>query len=204
MTRVTKNPVERKQELVDTAERLFLEKGYEQTAISDIVGEIGVAQGTFYYYFASKADVLEAVVEKTIATLEEELRAIMLRSNTDTPEKLNGMINTIFRHYRSKEGLIDCVHQEGNTFLHEKMKEMTHAKLVPQLIGVVAEGVAEGRFSVPYPEEAAEVILDAVVHSIHRPDLVSDRNRRTRVRITLEHMLVSLLGVGGHSFALKL
>jgi len=61
--RVTKVPEERKQELIDTAERLFLEKGYEQTTVADIVREIEVAQGTFYYYFSSKEEILEAIIE---------------------------------------------------------------------------------------------------------------------------------------------
>jgi AcrR family transcriptional regulator len=70
--RVTKVPEERKQELIDTAERLFLEKGYEQTTVADIVREIEVAQGTFYYYFSSKEEILEAIIEKDITALEAD------------------------------------------------------------------------------------------------------------------------------------
>jgi len=204
MARVTKDPQARKQELVDTAERLFLERGYDQTAISDIVGEINVAQGTFYYYFSSKADVLEAVVEKTIAALEAELRTTLDQSEINAAEKLGTMINTIFRYYRNREGLIDCVHQEGNTFLHEKMEEMTYARLTPPLSNVLAHGVTEGHFTMPYPTETAEIILGAVFHSLHRSDVASDPDRRRRVRMTLEHMLVTMLGTDGHDFALKL
>ena len=47
--RITKNPEERRKELIDIAERLFIKKGYEQTAVSDIVKKAKVAQGTFYY-----------------------------------------------------------------------------------------------------------------------------------------------------------
>jgi AcrR family transcriptional regulator len=49
--RVTKDPEIRRKELMDAAEKLFLEHGYEETAVSDIVKKTGVAQGTFYYYF---------------------------------------------------------------------------------------------------------------------------------------------------------
>jgi len=55
----------------------FLEKGYEQTTVSDIVREIEVAQGTFYYYFSSKEEILEAIIEKDITALEEDVRQIM-------------------------------------------------------------------------------------------------------------------------------
>jgi len=81
--RVTKVPEERKQELIDTAERLFLEKGYEQTTVADIVREIEVAQGTFYYYFSSKEEILEAIIEEDITALEDDVRQILSREDAN-------------------------------------------------------------------------------------------------------------------------
>ena len=43
--RISKEPEERKQEIVETAMKLFCEKGYEKTSISDIAKEMNVAQG---------------------------------------------------------------------------------------------------------------------------------------------------------------
>lgn len=43
--RVVKDPEERRKELIDTAERLFITAGYDQTAISDIVREINISRG---------------------------------------------------------------------------------------------------------------------------------------------------------------
>ncbi|GIO30333.1 MULTISPECIES: TetR/AcrR family transcriptional regulator [Paenibacillus] len=54
MPRITKNPKERRNEILNAAMELFNTKGFEQTSVSDIVKKIGVAQGTFYYYFQSK------------------------------------------------------------------------------------------------------------------------------------------------------
>src|SRR5262245_34223307 len=48
----------RRRELIATAKRLFLERGYSQTSVASIVREAGVAQGTFYRYFKSKQAVL--------------------------------------------------------------------------------------------------------------------------------------------------
>jgi len=50
MPRKTKPPEERKVELIDAAERLFSAKGYDETAVSDIVRDLNIAQGTFWYY----------------------------------------------------------------------------------------------------------------------------------------------------------
>ena len=45
---------QRKQELLKLAYRMFIEKGYENTSIDEIVAKAGIAKGTYYYYFASK------------------------------------------------------------------------------------------------------------------------------------------------------
>jgi AcrR family transcriptional regulator len=62
MKRIVKDPEERRKELIDTAEKLFLTNGYDQTAVSDIVREVNLSQGAFYYYFESKEDVQVAIL----------------------------------------------------------------------------------------------------------------------------------------------
>ncbi len=59
MTRVSQKPEERRQEILEAALSLFLEKGYNQTSVSAIVKKVGVAQGTFYYHFPNKNKLLE-------------------------------------------------------------------------------------------------------------------------------------------------
>ncbi|MCL2697303.1 MAG: TetR/AcrR family transcriptional regulator [Oscillospiraceae bacterium] len=59
-----KYPEETVKKILDAALKLFLEKGYEQTTILDIVAEMkGLTRGAFYHHFKSKEDVLEAVTE---------------------------------------------------------------------------------------------------------------------------------------------
>jgi AcrR family transcriptional regulator len=60
--RVIKEPEERRNEILDTAETLFFTKGYGKTTVNDILQAIGIAKGTFYYYFKSKEEVMDAVL----------------------------------------------------------------------------------------------------------------------------------------------
>lgn len=62
--RITKEPEERKQEILDTAMRIFYEKGYEKTSIADIAKAIGVAQGLCYRYFSSKEVLFESAIDQ--------------------------------------------------------------------------------------------------------------------------------------------
>lgn len=53
----------RRSEILDVAQRLFYLKGYDQTSVQDIITEIGIAKGTFYHYFNSKLELLDAIID---------------------------------------------------------------------------------------------------------------------------------------------
>lgn len=67
MQRVTKDPEIRRQEIIDTAMRLFIEKGYEQTSMLDITKSIGVSAGLCYRYFKSKEEIYKAALNTYVS-----------------------------------------------------------------------------------------------------------------------------------------
>lgn len=60
-----------KTKLIESAIKVFSEKGYFNTRVSDIVKEAGVAQGTFYIYFKSKEDAFLFIVNMIVSQLYE-------------------------------------------------------------------------------------------------------------------------------------
>lgn len=70
--RIAKEPEERKQEILDTAMRLFYEKGYEKTSITDIAKAIGVAQGLCYRYFSSKEVLFDSAIDQYAGELAKK------------------------------------------------------------------------------------------------------------------------------------
>jgi AcrR family transcriptional regulator len=200
--RVTKVPEERKQELIDTAERLFLEKGYEQTTVADIVREIEVAQGTFYYYFSSKEEILEAIIEKDITALEEDVRQIMSREDANAAIKLNAVVNSIIGISTSRREIMNYLHEESNAVMHEKMERHTIERLVPLMTRVVAEGAHAGIFDVQYPTESVEFLLASLVYFFHHPEIFADPMRREKMQSSLETILGRTLAVKDYKFVL--
>ena len=61
---------ETKQKLINSAVKLFSQKGYFNTKVSDIVKDAGVAQGTFYLYFKSKEDIFLEIVYLIVSQIE--------------------------------------------------------------------------------------------------------------------------------------
>jgi AcrR family transcriptional regulator len=200
--RITKDPEERRQELIDAAERLFMEKGYEATAVSDIVQDVGVAQGTFYYYFRSKEEILEAIIEKDMAALEDDVRVITEDPHLDPAAKINAIVNSIIGISSSRKEIMDYLHKESNAVMHEKMERHLIERLVPLMAEVVSQGVAEGRFDVQHPTEAVEFLLASMVYFFHHPEIFADHARSKKMRSTLETILGRALGVKDYGFVL--
>ncbi len=158
--RVTKDPVVRRKELIDAAEELFREKGCEETSVSDIVKKVGVAQGTFYYYFESKDDILDAVLDHYLRDhLERTVRDIIAGESRDALQKLQQIINATLSFQTGEKNLIEFLHADKNMVSHQKYMVKVQDTFVPLITELVEEGVREGLFEVPYPRETVEYLL---------------------------------------------
>ena len=71
MVRIVKKADERRREIIQAARELFQSKDYESTTMQAIMEELNIAKGTIYHYFASRENLLEAVVEDVI---DEQLK----------------------------------------------------------------------------------------------------------------------------------
>ncbi len=64
MSRIRKKPQVRKDEILDTAQRLFIEKGLINVSVADIAREAGIARPTFYEYYTDKIQILVDLVDR--------------------------------------------------------------------------------------------------------------------------------------------
>jgi AcrR family transcriptional regulator len=71
-----------RQRIVEAANLLFYQRGYNQTSFSDIAAAAEVPRGNFYYYFKTKDDILEAVIEDRM----ELLRGLLPRWEAEYPD----------------------------------------------------------------------------------------------------------------------
>ncbi len=100
----------RRTELLDAARRVFVDRGYFETRVADIVAAAGCSQGTFYLYFTSKDDVLHAL----LAVLVEDLYAAALAPGprpADPSRALELTLRHFMHAYRDRAGLIRILEQ---------------------------------------------------------------------------------------------
>ena len=67
--------IETRQQIVDVADRLFYERGFESTSFADIAKDVGLSRGNFYYHFKTKDEILAAVIAQRVAGARAMLEA---------------------------------------------------------------------------------------------------------------------------------
>jgi len=161
MTRIAKAPHERRRELVAAAHQLFHTKGYNSTSVHDIVTAVGVAQGTFYYYFGSKSEILEAVIEALTAQTTELLCEIVADETLAAIPKWGRAVQAIndCKTERKDEmmALARLLQDDGYALLQYKSWTMAIQMVVPELAKIIAQGVEEGVFDACPAEETAGI-----------------------------------------------
>jgi AcrR family transcriptional regulator len=168
MARITKDPAERANEIIAVAEELFISKGFTATAVSDIVGKIGVAQGLFYYYFKSKEEVLDAIVERYANLLLQTTQDIAQDNAINAIVKIQRIFSAMFDLGKGKEKLVDYIHQQSYEEMHNKLAVKMTEKLIPIFAALFRQGMTEGLFTMKDPDVTAEILLPGLAESLNR------------------------------------
>ena len=147
----------RKQDLLNIAYRMFIEKGYENTSVDDIIIEAGIAKGTYYYYFESKEATLEAVIEMMIEKAENIAKAALMNP-VPIPQKLASVVYA-FQPNKDEIVITDVLERKENIVMHDKISKKIVEVAVPILSDIVREGIAQGIFACTNVEERVKMLL---------------------------------------------
>ena len=164
MPRTPQNPKIRIDEILDTAEPLFSTNGYRKTTIRDIAKKMGVAQGMLYYYFKSKEEVLEALINRQISNVLTDLKSMISSTDIIPSRKIEITLNAIFQIAQHEDGLfLAFLSDEKN--LHFKIKVFRQATLLlkPWLIKIIEEGIRKELFYVPNMQTAINFIISILL-----------------------------------------
>lgn len=147
----------RKQDLLNIAYRMFIEKGYENTSVDDIITEAGIAKGTYYYYFESKEATLEAVIEMMIEKAENIAKAALMNP-VPIPQKLASVVYA-FQPNKDEIVITDVLERKENIVMHDKIGKKIVEVAVPILSDIVREGIAQGILACTNVEERVKMLL---------------------------------------------
>jgi AcrR family transcriptional regulator len=161
--RVLKPPAVRRGELVDCAQRLFLERGYERTTINDVIAATGLSKGAFYHYFRSKEDLLEAIAQRFAEQSLVFVDALKAEPGRDALASLNLMLAVgrewKLEYMRELRAMFTTLLKPENAVLYQRIVAAVFAVLTPMLAAIIERGQDEGTFAAGDPRVSAETLL---------------------------------------------
>jgi len=161
MARTVKEREVRQNELLDAAQQLFVERGYGQTSVQAIIDHVGIAKGTFYHHFRSKADLLDALVMRLLDQSLALIQPLVEDPGLGAVDKFVGIFQRI-GHWKAeqRELMLDVTRaMSADPELQRHLVRESQLALEPVLARVIEQGVGEGVFDIRHPAQAARVIL---------------------------------------------
>lgn len=177
--RTVKEAEERKNEILDVAERLFGTKGFDNTSTGDILNEVGIARGTLYYHFKSKEDILDAMIDRMTGRLVEKAAALLAKKEIPVLKRLTMMMTALNVNGSLGQEIMEQVHKPQNALMHQKMQERLLAGVNPLVTALIREGIAQGICKTEYPAEVAEMTL---LYSNTAFDTLAEHGKEERER----------------------
>lgn len=194
-----KYPQETVDRILDTAQALFLERGYEHTTIQDIVeGLGGMTKGAIYHHYKSKEEILEAVINRLFDGREEALDELLDAPGLTGRERLRRSMGFTLSDPSQDQMFQVAPDLMKNPRVLAKLFEDTFYHAAPEYIQpMVEQGTADGSIPTDQPRELSQVLAllcnlwinPAVCHVDSREELAA--------RLRFLNTLLSPFGLGG-------
>lgn len=190
MTRVVKPKDVRQAEVLDRALELFLERGYENVSLNDLLAVAGTSKGAFYHYFPSKEALVAALARRSAAKAFEVLRPVFAQPGKNALERLNAGLAA---SYQVKMGMgapeqlgaMTSMLKPENQALFQRIVNIWEDLFRPVLTEVITEGVREGVFDTFDPEGVGDMIqgfaASMQTHLVRVLNSTDAKSRRTAI-----------------------
>ncbi|NMS90276.1 TetR/AcrR family transcriptional regulator [Clostridioides difficile] len=189
--------MDKKELILNAMQELLKEEKGATCSVSDIAKKAGIGKGSIYYYFKSKDEIFDAVVEHTYKQIIDKCKAIVDKSQLDSISKLM----LLFQSYVTStvESSIDeYLHQQFNASIHQKSLAKILTSLSPIVAEIFQQGVKEGLFECEYTLEISEIILSVFTFLLDPGIFTWDKEERNRklkaLSLILERTLIAPKG----------
>ena len=192
-----KNPQETIDKILRVSAKLFVEKGYEHTSIQDIIDGLGgLTKGAIYHHFASKEDIMMAVMDKQYEEHDARwMKVLRDKTNITGLERLRELFRSTLLSPRQADMFKSAPKLlENPKMLTLEMKSIKEENARVWVEPIIREGIADGSIKTDYPQELAEVIL-LLTNIWVTPLVFSGSKEEIRNRIGFLQQMLKQIGV---------
>lgn len=144
--------------ILDVSQRLFLEKGYENTTIQDIVDELGgLTKGAVYHHFKSKEEIMDAVGDRMFFS-NNPFEAVRGRTDLNGLQKQREAVRLNQSDQERVRLTAQSIPIAKSPRLLQEMIVSNRKVLTPYFLELIEEGNRDGSMHTAYPREIAELL----------------------------------------------
>jgi len=154
-----KYPEITEQRILDTATKLFLEKGWEETTVQNIIDELGdLTRGAFYHHYKSKDEIIDAVTTRMF-NKDDMFETVKKGKDLNGFEKLKKVIQLSVINEEQLEFTKSLPSVfSSHIFVSKQLRDCVNS-VAPKLMIFFDEGLEDGSITVQYPQQVAETFL---------------------------------------------
>lgn len=190
-----KHPEQTQERIIDVSIKLFIEKGYEQTTIQDILDALGLSKGGLYHHFKSKEEILEAVKQKRTQYAAEMLHNLIQNTKAENAkEKLKMILYQLGTSSQTHTFDTVLANEASNPYFVMGALQNAVNQDAPIIAQLIEEGIEDGSLQVTQPLLCAEVFL-MLLNFWASPVLFGRNLEGTIERLEYLQSILNLLGL---------
>ena len=150
-----RNPEETRRKILEVSKELFLEKGFDNTSIQDIIDGLGgLTKGVIYHHFESKDEILQSILSEN----NQEILNYTWRGETGLEKIQNSLVDAFSNFEQQRLVYSASIKLRSPRLLGEQYLSL-FSDFLPEIRGRVYEGVKDGSIKTEYPKELADLIV---------------------------------------------
>lgn len=188
--------------ILDTMQELMM-NGISSTAtMNDVAVKAGIAKGSIYYYFESKDQIIDSVIERCYSKSIEDAWKTAQCVNISAIEKLKAIFNmSVYPDENHRQSqLLQLLHLQDDLIIHQKFCVLSVREMTPILTNIIEQGIEENILKCKYPKQYAEFILSAILLALDRILIPCDREEINVKLMALAQLLEDSMSLQQGSF----
>ena len=153
-----KHPEETVKKILAASEKLFLEKGYDNTTVQDIIDQLGgLTKGVIYHHFDSKEAIFNQVLKNKYEV--NDIDSIESMENLSGFEKIKKINSVALQSLEHQKIVFSAKSLVKNPKLIGERYNQAFNETIPYLKNIIDEGIEDGSIETEYPQEIAELLV---------------------------------------------
>ena len=155
---------QRKEHILQSAQKVFLKKGYYGATIDEIAAEEGVVRGTILHYFKSKEELMQNVLKNAGKEFVSEIEQLMSNEKRSVTERIEMVLKLCEEQFCRVKPQIEHYAEENTEFrfVMDQIRIKTFYNIADALEKLLDEGNKEGSLKIPNIRARAESVVFAV------------------------------------------